>query len=78
MKVIGFLCVLLGSSTVQLHDSLGSRSACACLELVSVVKIATALEECITEEQPSLVCVCVCVCVCVFFVARRTQCKGYL
>jgi hypothetical protein len=27
---IGFLCVSLGSSTVQLHDSLGSRRACAC------------------------------------------------
>jgi hypothetical protein len=25
MDVIGFLCVSLGSSTVQLHDSLGSR-----------------------------------------------------
>jgi hypothetical protein len=24
--------VSLGSSTVQLHDRLGSRSACACLE----------------------------------------------
>jgi hypothetical protein len=29
MGVIGFLCVSLGSSTVQLHDSLGSRRACA-------------------------------------------------
>jgi hypothetical protein len=27
MDVIGFLCVSLGSSTVQLHDSLGSTSA---------------------------------------------------
>jgi hypothetical protein len=32
MYVIGFLCVSLGSSTVQLHDSLGSRHACACSE----------------------------------------------
>jgi hypothetical protein len=32
MDVIGSLCVLLGSSTVQLHDSLGSRRACACSE----------------------------------------------
>jgi hypothetical protein len=33
MDVIGFLCVSLGSSsTVQLHDSLGSRRACACSE----------------------------------------------
>jgi hypothetical protein len=30
MDVIGFLCVSLGSSRVQLHDSLGSRRACAC------------------------------------------------
>jgi hypothetical protein len=30
MDVISFLCVSLGSSTVQLHDSLGSRRACAC------------------------------------------------
>jgi hypothetical protein len=29
---IGFLSALLGSSTVQLHDSLGIRGACACLE----------------------------------------------
>jgi hypothetical protein len=29
MDVIGFLCVSLGGSTVQLHDSLGSRRACA-------------------------------------------------
>jgi hypothetical protein len=29
MDVIGFLCVSLGSSTVQLHDSLGSTRACA-------------------------------------------------
>jgi hypothetical protein len=32
MDVIGFLCVSLGSSTVQLHDSLGSRHACTCSE----------------------------------------------
>jgi hypothetical protein len=30
MDVIGFIFVSLGSSTVQLHDSLGSRRACAC------------------------------------------------
>jgi hypothetical protein len=29
MDVIGFLCVSLGSSTVQLHDRVGSRHACA-------------------------------------------------
>jgi hypothetical protein len=32
MDVIGVLCVLLDSSTVQLHDSLGSIRACACSE----------------------------------------------
>jgi hypothetical protein len=32
MDVIGFLCVLLGSSTVQIHDSLGGRRACECSE----------------------------------------------
>jgi hypothetical protein len=32
MDVIGSLCVPLGSSAVQLHDSLGSRSAWACSE----------------------------------------------
>jgi hypothetical protein len=30
MEVIGFLCVSLGSSTIQLHDGVGSRRACAC------------------------------------------------
>jgi hypothetical protein len=32
MDVIGFLCLSLGSSTVQFHESLGSRRACACSE----------------------------------------------
>jgi hypothetical protein len=32
MDIIGFTCVLLGSSTVQLHDSLPSRRACTCSE----------------------------------------------
>jgi hypothetical protein len=31
-KVTGDLCVPLGSSTVQLHDNLGSKSSCACSE----------------------------------------------
>jgi hypothetical protein len=53
MDVIGFLCVSLGSSTIQLHDSLGSRRACACAEMVSVVKMATVLEQCTTEQQRS-------------------------
>jgi hypothetical protein len=33
MDVICFLYVSLGSSIVQLHDSLGSRLACTCLEV---------------------------------------------
>jgi hypothetical protein len=33
MNVIGFLCVSLGSSTVQLHDGVGSRRTCACSEI---------------------------------------------
>jgi hypothetical protein len=43
MNIIGFL----GSSTVQLHDSLGSRCAYAHVQrLVSIVKMAPVLEEC--------------------------------
>jgi hypothetical protein len=36
--------------------------------LVSVVKMAIVLEECSTEEQRSFV---------LFFVGKRTHCKGY-
>jgi hypothetical protein len=32
MDVLGFQCLSLGSSRVQLHDSLSSRCACACSE----------------------------------------------
>jgi hypothetical protein len=32
MDIIGFMYVSVGSSTVQVHGSLGSRSACACSE----------------------------------------------
>jgi hypothetical protein len=32
MNIIGFLCAPLGGSTVQLHESLGSRRACPCSE----------------------------------------------
>jgi hypothetical protein len=32
MDIIGFLCVSIGGSTVQFHDSLGSRCMCACSE----------------------------------------------
>jgi hypothetical protein len=32
MDVIDFICVSLGNNTVQLHDSLGNRRACAFLK----------------------------------------------
>jgi hypothetical protein len=32
MGIIGFLCVSLGSSAVQVYDGLGSRRSCACSE----------------------------------------------
>jgi hypothetical protein len=47
MDVISFLCVPLGSSTVQLHDSLCGRRAST---LISTVKMATVLEVCTTKE----------------------------
>jgi hypothetical protein len=55
MNVTGFLCVSLGSSTVQLHDSLGSRCASHVQRLLSVVKMVTILEDFATEEQCSVV-----------------------
>jgi hypothetical protein len=58
MDVICFLYVSLGSNTVQLHDSLGSRRAYTYSVLVSVVKMATALEECNTKKQSSVVHFC--------------------
>jgi hypothetical protein len=58
MDVIGFLGVSLGSSTAHLHDSLGRRSVFACSKAVSVVKMATILEGCTTEEQRSVVSFC--------------------
>jgi hypothetical protein len=56
MDVNSFLCVSLGSSIAQLHESLGNRSACAWSEaVVSVVKTENILEECTIEEQRSVV-----------------------
>jgi hypothetical protein len=43
MDVIGFLCVSLGSSTVQLRDSLDADAHAHVQRLVSVVKMATVL-----------------------------------
>jgi hypothetical protein len=55
MDIIGFLCVSLGSGTVQLHDSLCSRRACTCAETgFSSQNGDRALYT--TEEQCSVVC----------------------
>jgi hypothetical protein len=51
MYVIEFLCVSLGTNTFQLHDGLGSRRACALSEAGVIVKMATVLEEFISEKQ---------------------------
>jgi hypothetical protein len=48
MDVIGFLRVSVGSSTVQIHGSLGSRRACS--EAGFTSKTVTVLEEYATEE----------------------------
>jgi hypothetical protein len=55
MDAVGFLCKSLVSSTFQIHDRLGSRRHARVQRLVSVVRMATVLEECITEEQCSFV-----------------------
>jgi hypothetical protein len=55
--------VSIGRSTIQLRDAHVQR-------LVSVVKMATVLEEYTSEVQLFLVRI--------LFVEERTQCKGYL
>jgi hypothetical protein len=55
MDIIGFICVSLVSSTIQLHDSLGSRHACACSGAGFCSKNGDCAEECTTEEQRSVV-----------------------
>jgi hypothetical protein len=54
MDVIGFLCVSLGSSTVQFHETLGSRDACACSEAGFSSKNGDCAEKYPTEEQRSV------------------------
>jgi hypothetical protein len=56
MDVMCFLCASLGSRTVQLHDSIGSRRACACSEAAFSGKNDDRAEECTTEEQRSVMC----------------------
>jgi hypothetical protein len=55
MDVIGFLCVSLGSSTVQRHENLVADAHAHVQRLISVVKMRTLLKECATEEQFSVV-----------------------
>jgi hypothetical protein len=55
MDVIGFLCVSLGNSTVRLHDSLTADAHAHVQKLVSVVEMATVLQEYTSEEQGSVV-----------------------
>jgi hypothetical protein len=51
MDVIGFLCISLDSSTVQVHDNLGSRHACACSEAGFSSQNDDRVWGCNTEEQ---------------------------
>jgi hypothetical protein len=69
MDVTGCLRVPLGSSRVQLHNSLVEDAHAHFQSLVSVVKMATVFEECITEKQGSVVRF--------LLVGKETQCKGY-
>jgi hypothetical protein len=55
MDVIGFLYVSLGSSTVQLHDILGSRYTCPCSEVGFSSQNGDRASECTTKEQRSVV-----------------------
>jgi hypothetical protein len=67
MDVIGFLRVSLGSSTVQLHDSLGSRRACACSE--SGFSSQNGDRAWLYYRRAAFCCAS--------FVDKRTQCKWY-
>jgi hypothetical protein len=53
MDVIGFLCVSPGSITVQLHDSLGSRRACAC----SAAGFSSTNGDRVLQKSSALLCV---------------------
>jgi hypothetical protein len=68
MDVIGFLCVSLGSSTVKLHDSIGSTHACACSEAGFSSQNGDRAWGVYYRRAAFF---------CAFFVVRRTQCKGY-
>jgi hypothetical protein len=55
MNVISFLRVSLGSSKVQLHDSLGSRHTCACSEAGFSSQNGDRAYGCNTKGQHSVV-----------------------
>jgi hypothetical protein len=55
MDVIGFLCVLLDSSTLQLHGSLGSRRVWTCSEADFSSQNGDRARVFTTEEQRSVV-----------------------
>jgi hypothetical protein len=58
MDVMGFLYVSLGSSTIQLYDSLCSRCACLCSEAGLNSKNGKRAEDSTTDEQCSVVRFC--------------------
>jgi hypothetical protein len=58
MDVIGFLCVSLGNSTVQLHDSHVATVHAHVQRLVSVVKMATVLEGVLPKSKVLLCLFC--------------------
>jgi hypothetical protein len=64
---MGFLCVSLGNSTVQLHDSLGSRRTCACSEAGFSSQIG--------DRARGLYYRRTALCYAFFFVGKRTQRK---
>jgi hypothetical protein len=68
VEVIGFLCVLLGSSTVQLHDSPSSRRACTYSEAGFGSQIGEGAMSGVISKNSILLS---------GFMGRRTQCRGY-
>jgi hypothetical protein len=67
--VLGFLCVSLGSSTIQLHNSLGSRRARACSEVGFCSQNGDRAWG-VFYRRAGFWCA-------FFFVSKRTRCKGY-
>jgi hypothetical protein len=68
MDVIGVLRVSLGTCTVQLHNSLGSRCACACSQ--AGFSSQNGYRACEVYYWRAGFC-------CAFFVDKRTRCKEY-